>query len=238
MPDLRRLFHRIFPALPIALALGTPAFAQKIGTPNAPLVSMPGFFGPAPNWRGYTGPGTAWSYYGVGGGPTIGYSVWGNTAARGAFWSNGLSLYGPSTPTYAPVPGTFGGSDAHRFQMEPPIFGFGLYTFGYRAASPRLREPSVSVYASPAVLPAPSSPSCARLEVNLPCENCEVWINGKKTNANGIARSFESPDLADGKEHRYELIARWETNGETKAESRSVLVAPGKSYAVDFTKEK
>lgn len=247
MPDLSPLFHRIMPALPIALMFATTALAQPIGTLGAGLRSPPGFIGPGPSFGRSYGPGVGWSYYGVNSGPTTQFNDlrvgvwnwgWGGYPARaGNFWTNGLSLYGPPVPTYAPIPGSFGGSDAHRFYMNPPILGYGLNAFGYRSPSPRLSTPSVSVYA-PAALPAPTSARCARLEVRLPCSDAEVWVNRSKTTASGLERSFESPELADGKEYGYELVARWTENGQPKAESRKVNVTAGTTHLVDFNQPK
>lgn len=248
MPDVHYLFHRITPALPVALMLcATGVSAQPLFTPGAGLVSPPGLVGPGPNCRRDPGPGVGWSYYGVNEGPTTQFTDmrvgiwnwgWGGFPARGgSFWTNGLSLYGPPIPTYAPIPGSFGGSDAHRFYMNPPTLGFGLNALGYRSAFPRLATPSVSVHPSVA-LPAPTSPQCARLEVRLPCADAEVWVNHAKTNTTGAARSFESPELTDGREYGYEVIARWVENGQPKAESRSVNVTAGQTRLVDFNQPK
>jgi len=237
------LFNRLLPILPVAmcLAFAMPVKAQSRVIFGRGLVSAPGYFGPGPNWNRNPGPGVGSGYYGVTGSPTafvdVGYAWgFGIPAASGSFWTNGLSLYGPPIPTYGPVPGTFGGSDAHRFYSNPPILGYGLHAFGYRSPIARLAAPSVSVYpeSAPVALPAPTVPSACRVEVRLPDAGAELWINKTKTSSTGVERSFESPELTEGKSFEYELIARWENAGEKKAESRKVTVAAGKSVLVDF----
>ena len=245
MIDVRHLFHRITPALPIAILLSSAVHAQPIGlSPGTPLVGRSTFSGPGPNLRRDCGPGVGWSYYGVRGGPSTAFTDWrvgvwnwgwgGFPAANGSFWTNGLSLYGPPVPTYAPVPGSFGGTDAHRVYMNPPIFGYGLTAWGYRSAYARLATPSVSVHPPATALPAPTSAGCARVEVRLAHPDAELWVNHAKTTATGVERSFETPELSEGKRHSYELIARWTVNGEPKAESRTVQVERGKTVLVSF----
>lgn len=63
-------------------------------------------------------------------GPWFGPGVWGYpfffSGAYGGFWLNGNSLYGPPVPTYGPIPGSFGGSDAQRLYYGNGGF-FSLY---------------------------------------------------------------------------------------------------------------
>jgi uncharacterized protein (TIGR03000 family) len=82
----------------------------------------------------YYGP-RAWPWYG----PGLygwGWPWW--PGAAGSFWTNGLSLAGPPVPTFAPVPGVFGGGDAHRPLASGPA---GLYDPFYWSA-PALRGPA------------------------------------------------------------------------------------------------
>ncbi len=245
-PNATALFYRLLPLLPVMLALVSQAQAQRVQVLGSGVVSRPAWIGPGPGFGGSVGPGVGWSYTGVNGGPrtvvvgpAYGLFGYGFPAANGSFWTNGLSLYGPPVPTYAPVPGSFGGSDAHRFYMNPPIFGYGLNALSYRSPSPRLSTPSVSVYptSAPVVLPAPSAPGLCRLEVRVPDSNAEVWINKTKTKSSGLERTFESPELTQGSEFEYELVARWVVNGEKQAESKKVTVSAGKTLLVDFREE-
>jgi uncharacterized protein (TIGR03000 family) len=214
------------------------------------VASPPGWIGPGPNWRGNPGPGVGWNYYNTPGGSTTawvgpGIGVWGwggYPAAVGSFWTNGLSLYGPPVPTYAPIPGVFGGSDAHRHYVTPPVFGWGLNWYGYRSPSPRLASPSVSVHAPAAEAsivaggPAPTLARAARMTIRLPHPDAVLWIDNQATKQTGTERAFESPELTEGQQYSYKLVAQWKVNGEEKAESRKVLVAAGQSMIVDFSK--
>lgn len=250
----------------IATRLAWAAFAVGIVTDVAsaqpryspgPLFNRPAITGPGPGWRDRLEPGAPgslpWSYYGLENGPTVSVGVgmwpgygnrWGWPAAGGAFWTNGLSLYGPPVPTYGPVPGTFGGGDAHRFYSNPPLFGYGLYYFGYRSPSPRLANPTVNVYppgqepVRQRLLTPPSNAKCCRLEVTLPHPEADVWLNTTAVKGTGTERAFESPELEAGKTYKYEVIARWQQDGREKAESRTVTVAAGQTVVADFTQPK
>jgi uncharacterized protein (TIGR03000 family) len=227
---------------------------------RGPWIDRPALTGPGPGWRDRQALANAvtapWQYHDLPSGPRttlgVGVGVWpglwgfgGWPAAGGGFWTNGLSLYGPPIPTYGPVPGTFGGSDAHRFYSDPPLFGFGLNYLGYRSPSPRLANPTVSVYPPGQeppprgrLLPAPTNARCARVEVTLPHPDADVWLNGTAVRGSGATRGFESPELEAGKTYQYEVVARWQQDGRERAESRTVTVAAGQTAVADFTQGK
>jgi len=251
-------FNMVIPRLAgvaFAVALTAPAVtAQPRATPG-PLFNRPALTGPGPGWRdrleAVAPPAPPWGYYGLSNGPTVNFGVWpgnfgwGWPAAGGAFWTNGLSLYGPPVPTYGPVPGTFGGGDAHRFYSNPPIFGYGLNYLGYRSPSPRLANPTASVYPPgqgeivdrPRLRRfPPSNPRCARVQVALPHPDADIWLNSTAMKGTGTERAFESPELAEGKSYQYEVVARWPHDGREKSESRTVTVAAGETVVADFTR--
>jgi uncharacterized protein (TIGR03000 family) len=245
MPERKPLFTRLTPVLPVALTLAMNAHAQPLFTPDAGLASWPGFVGPGPNWGRGCGPGVGWSYYGVRESPTTAFTdmrrgVWnwgwaGNPSHAPDMWEKHLSRYGSAVPNYVPT-AAMAACDARKHFIHPPTFGYGLNVFGYRSAVVRLAAPSVSVRPATAPLLAPTSACCARLEVRLPSPDAEVWVNKAKMTATGTVRSFESPELAEGKPFGYELVARWSANGEPKEEARSLVVTAGSTTLVDFGK--
>lgn len=226
----------------VLLVAVRPIMSQPIGPCGAPLFSPPGFVGPGPAC-GKAGVTTGWSHYGLPNGPTttltdyrVGVWNWGwpGVPTRGTgLIAKGLNLYGPPVPDYAPRP-AMSGCDARRWLMEPPCFGYGLHSFGYRSAFPRLATPGVNSHPAP----APSSAGCCRMGVKLPHADAELWVNQTKTAMTGSERAFESPVLDDGQEFRYELVAKWMHNGELKSDTRSVIVTGGKVVRVDFTQGK
>jgi uncharacterized protein (TIGR03000 family) len=228
-------------SLLVLLVAVRPIMSQPIGPRGAPLFSPPGFIGPGPTC-GKAAVTTGWSYYGLPNGPTttvsdyrVGVWNWGwaGVPTRGtAVIAKALNLYGPPVPDYSPKPAVYG-CDARRHLMEPPHFGYGLHSFGYRSAFPRLATPSVSSRPSP----APSSAACCRVDVKVPHADAELWVNQTKTAMTGSERVFESPELAEGKEFRYELVAKWTHNGAAKTDTRSVTVSGGKVVRVDFTEK-
>jgi len=81
------------------------------------------FIGPYSGF-GYGGFG-GFDYGGFGGfgyggfGPRFGGGYFGYPGAFGSFWTNGRTLYGPPVATGAPIPGSFGGSDASYNYSSP-----------------------------------------------------------------------------------------------------------------------
>jgi len=231
----------ILPAILVMLVEVRPIMSQPIGPRGAPLVSFPSFVGPAPAF-GHGCAETGWSYYGLPSGPTTAltdYRVgvwnwgWSGSPPKGPVCRKLLSCYGPPVPSYLPAP-AMGATDARRFFINPPGFGFGLNAFGYLSPFPRLATPSVSVIPTS----TPVAASCCRVDVRLPRADAELWVNKTKTATAGAERTFETPELTDGREFRYEVEARWVRNGVAMTAARSVVVAGGRSVSVDFTQEK
>ena len=195
----------------------------------APLGFAPQF-GYGPNF-GYLGRSYGYGY---------GYYY---PAAFGSFWTNGLTLYGPPVPTFAITPGSFGGSDAHRFYFLQSYYSMDWDSYRYKSRMPYGWEPSAkwgeACRVCARVFAAPSTPDRARFAIRVPHPDAEVWIGTAKVTPTGSERSFESQPLESGKGYDFEFIARWTNdNGMTLAESRTVTVAAGDSVDVDFTVEK
>ncbi|MBM3980839.1 MAG: TIGR03000 domain-containing protein [Planctomycetes bacterium] len=189
----------------------------------------------------------AWGYPGLYGGPFVGYPYWpgffGYSGRAGSSWSNGLSLYGPPVPVYGPVPGVFGNDDLvrqWRSMVAPGFAGYGWV--GIYAASPRPRNPSVSVWpvvesfpaAGAAPVPAAKSGGGLILSVRVPQPAAEVFVDGQKTAQTGTDRTFESPPLEPGQTYKYRVTARWVERGQVVEVSKDVTGAPGEVVRVDF----
>jgi uncharacterized protein (TIGR03000 family) len=217
----------------------------------------PGFNGAYPYGSGRFhsgwpyGPLTAppWNYPGLYGGPFVGYpwGYYGYYGPRaGAFWSNGLSLYGPPVPTYGPVPGVFGNGDLNRLWKAVPSPGIPFGWVGLYAASPRPRPLTVNVWpstervAGPTTQPVAAAPAevqgpCLILSVKVPQPSAEVFVDGVKTSQTGTDRIFESPPLNAGQEFKYEVMVRWLERGAMHESKRTVIGTPGEVVRVDFT---
>ncbi len=72
--------------------------------------------------------------------------------------------------------------------------------------------------------------------VKVPSAYAQVWFNGQLTNATGVTRVFQTPDLPSGKAFSYTVRADWTQGGEPVSRERTVTVAAGKTAVVDFTK--
>jgi uncharacterized protein (TIGR03000 family) len=207
------------------------------------------------NYGRYPYAPNAWSYPGLPPGPytTAAYPFvgWpGYRGANGAFWSNGLSLYGPPVPVYGPIPGVLGNNElVNQWQARPTLgAGFGYVGwFGPFRASPRpypsvrpwpmverVGDAGAPIVANEAAPAAQGQP--LYLSIKLPQPAAEVFVDGVKTAQTGTDRIYESPPLAAGKEYGYEITARWIEGGATVERKKSVHGKPGEVIRVDLTK--
>lgn len=144
-----------FPRLP-ALA----ASALLLAAVPAAQAGLPAY--------GYPGIGL---YYGVplgppGSGPANpGFFLGPAPGVYRGFYSNGFSLYGPPVPTYAPVPGVFGGSDQRSYGLPPNLIRPG---FSLRPTPWNQPSPGQAHLASPVFVPLSQRPSADDPAVPLP----------------------------------------------------------------------
>ena len=215
-----------------------------------------GYYGAGPYGNGFSrygygrGFGPSWNYPGLAGGPYLGtgypFVGWpGYRGANGAFWSNGLSLYGPPVPVYGPIPGVFGNSDLVNQWRSSPTLGGGFAYYGwvgpYRA-SPRFRNPSVDPWpvleriGDPKIVANVNEPTQVLfLSVKVPQPAAELFVDGVKTAMTGTDRLFESPPLTGDKEYAYDIVARWTEGGATVERKKTVKGKPGEVVRVDLT---
>jgi len=75
-------------------------------------------------------------------------------------------------------------------------------------------------------------PNAAAITVILPDPNAQVWFDDTPTTQRGNERVFHTPALQQG--GTYTIKARWNENGRTVDQQRTVQVQPGQSATVDF----
>ncbi len=207
-------------SLAIGLALSTSVSAQYVGV-GVGVVPRP--YG---GWYGGVAPG---GYLGIYPG---GYN---------GFWSNGFSMYGPPVPTYAPIPGYFGGSDQRLSNLATPNFSniqiyngasIGLGTPGAGGAGPRRRHMYDGLNQP---ITNQAAFGQATVEVRVPVADAEVFFEGINTRQTGVRRQFASPALPLGATYFYKVSARWKEDGKVTEQSRSVGVRANETVVVDFT---
>jgi len=62
----------------------------------------------------------------------------------------------------------------------------------------------------------------------------EVWIEGAKMSQRGPARIFVSPPLEPGKNFSYEIVARWNDNGQPVERRQEVPVRANQWSVANF----
>ncbi|WP_020475141.1 TIGR03000 domain-containing protein [Zavarzinella formosa] len=245
-----KLLLRLFLPLPLILTVAvTEAKAQPggIGIGIGIGTGFPGF-GPGYGYGGYGGYGYG-PYWGPGFG-RFGYPGWYPGVFPGQMYgnySNGLSMYGPPVPTYKPIPGMFGGGDS-RFFPPPPAYRPWGYNFAYLPISKPVPVMSPVPFAGPAPLPpaigeAEVIPSALtvltdtaplEMEIYVPKDDAQVFIDGQETTSAGSVRMFKSPPLGATDSHTYEVKAVWMTTEGKVSHTKKVTVRTGERVRVAF----
>lgn len=162
------------------------------------------------------------------------------------FYSNGFSAYGPPVPTYAPIPGVFGGADQRFFAPGPssagldPRFGRGYNDSMFMPPTGARPYPLMfQVQKKPIPPSAPvaiePTPAAVNVVVRVPDPDAEVAFDGHITRQTGSSRSFQSEAVSPGQHYVYEVQAKWKENGEEVSRTRTVVVEAGQDVVVDFT---
>jgi len=149
----------------------------------------------------YVSPGYPWGFY-----P---YTYQG-------YWSNGFSLYGPSVPTYGPIPGVFGGSD---------------YRLNYRNG-----PDTVPARGFPRANYNLVTPTYARFEVTVPAD-AVVTLEDMPVNETGTLRTFRATGLEPGQSNWLRLKATWTADGREVLRDQRIYVRGGQTVRIDLTKE-
>lgn len=155
----------------------------------------------------YVGPGGVGVQYGRGGY----YPGYGYNRGYGNYGSYGR--YWSGSGYYSPYRSSWYG-------------GYPRYYSQYDASTPMTYE----------VYGAESTPANARVRVQVPDPNAEVFFNNAATQQRGTERVFDTPDLRSGATYTYDIKARWrDANGQMIERTHSVNVEQGRESFVDFT---
>jgi uncharacterized protein (TIGR03000 family) len=163
-------------------------------------------------WGGGWGwgyPGWGWGY-GYGGYPYTGWGYWGYPYYAGYYY-----------PYYYPYSYGYYSPYAYSYAATP--------TYAYAPAT----SPATSTQTQ-AFYYAPVSNDRALLTVEVPTSSAEVWIEGQRMTQGGTVRAFQSPPLENGPRYHYTIRAKWEANGRTHDQTRTVRIEPGRQTTVDF----
>jgi uncharacterized protein (TIGR03000 family) len=79
----------------------------------------------------------------------------------------------------------------------------------------------------------PVEKATANITVLLP-DDAELFFEDVATKQTGGERHFVTPELEVGKAYSYKVVARWQENGKTVEQTRSVEVTAGADVKVDF----
>jgi uncharacterized protein (TIGR03000 family) len=150
--------------------------------------------------------GHGWGYYGFGG--------W----YFGFGW--GYPWYGYGAGYY---PGYGGGWDG------PP----GCYMAGY---GPGTGPVVPSPYARAPQSTAEPAEDVARLTINAPVADTEVWLNGVRTKQTGPEQRYQSPPLKPNQAFAYDIRARWTENGQTVERTRTIHVHANDRITVNLAR--
>jgi len=162
---------------------------------------------------------------------------------RGGIYNGGFRHYGGfGYPYYYPYYGSYGygypyyGYDYYPYDYSTysyPNYDSGYY--GSAADGVASAAPSAGNYPT---LPPPArgtyqSDASAHITVKLPADG-QIWFDGVATRSSGAVREFDSPPLAPGSNHTYQVQARWTENGHEMSQSQPVEVTAGAHVNVEF----
>jgi len=92
--------------------------------------------------------------------------------------------------------------------------------------------PSADIYSSP----APMVNNSAMMRVIVPDPNAQVFLDGQPTSSTGNVRTYQTPPLTGAQTFTYHLRAVFMRNGQQTTEERTVVITPGQTTTVDFSR--
>jgi uncharacterized protein (TIGR03000 family) len=176
-------------------------------------------------------PATAHAQFGYFGGSPYGYSSYGFGSPYG--YSMNPYGYGYGTP--------YGGFPSYGYVSGPQYYYSGAYvppivysvsTASVTAANPRIRP---AVYPAIRFRATPVEGTQAHIDVRVPAESAEVWVEGVLMKQTGMERHFVTPALEPGSVYTMEIRARWnDASGKQQSRTERIEVRAGALQAVDF----
>jgi uncharacterized protein (TIGR03000 family) len=76
----------------------------------------------------------------------------------------------------------------------------------------------------------------AIIRLSIPDPMGQVYFDGVQTSSIGTQRWYVTPQLPDGRNLTYTVRATFNRNGQPVSEERRIVVAPGRTSVVDFTR--
>ncbi|MEZ6141830.1 MAG: TIGR03000 domain-containing protein [Zavarzinella sp.] len=107
----------------------------------------------------------------------------------------------------------------------------------YTRQAPKIELPALQPAGNPQVLPLPN-PTAAEIdvEVALPTEDAELYVDGEKVAGSGTSRQFGSAVRPGTALYHYELRAEWKIDGKQYTHNKTISVRPGEKQLVQFAK--
>jgi uncharacterized protein (TIGR03000 family) len=137
-----------------------------------------------------------------------------------------LATSGTSLPmSYVPG-GHYGCSPFGVAPHNPPTAPAAPTTNPGTTESPKERPVSYS--------PAATTTNRANIQINVPSPAAQLWVQGKRIESFGSARSFVSPPLEPGSTYRYSIQVRWSVNGQVFTQTQNVNIRAGDNKDVLF----
>jgi len=201
--------------------------------------------------------GTTWgqssyncSGYGIYGGgvvasPSVGYSSsYPTSSCSGCCSSSGYnSCYGSGTTPYSSCSGygIYGGGVSNYSSCYGSSYGM-IYNAPRSSVAPSMMDPMLPMMpriedkkdsSSEKKTLAPTT-SRATVTIALPAD-AKLFAQGQLTALTSARREFVTPTLNVGEDYQYDLRIEYTRDGQTRRDSKTVLVRAGQTVAVDFS---
>jgi uncharacterized protein (TIGR03000 family) len=120
--------------------------------------------------------------------------------------------------------------------------GYGGYSSGYSSPyyySDYYTTPNYSYYPSTDFYSSQTpmvNNNSAMIRVIVPDPNAQIFLDGQRTSSTGNMRVYQTPPLAGAKTFSYQIRCVFMRNGQQVTEDRTVMITPGQTTTVDFSR--